>query len=192
MNCKSAPSVFFACIYYRFYCDLVGSYHGSVLRQSRQRFRSNITSSELLCGITTMVLLTSLFIYKLTKVQRSITDATSGECKNLMSTVTKTFILTAASVISYILMDAAYIGQINDIWGRGSVVALLLDHILFALDLVTNFLSIFLGFSYNLHYYMALCGKCHPKCMICLVKEEKINAKADVVEDTEYQDMINL
>eukprot|EP01083_Nonionella_stella_P181528 650596_1 len=137
-------------------------------------------------GITTMVVLTTLFIYKLTKVQRSITDATSGECKNLMSTVTKTFILTAASVISYILMDAAYIGQINDIWGRGSVVALLLDHILFALDLVTNFLSIFLGFSYNLHYYMALCGKCHPKCMICLVKEEKINAKADVVEDTEF------
>eukprot|EP01083_Nonionella_stella_P265576 899502_1 len=112
MDCKSAPSVF--CMYIlSFYCVLVGSYHGSVLRQSRQRFRSNITSSELLCGITTMVLLTSLFIYKLTKVQRSITDATSGECKNLMSTVTKTFILTAASVISYILMDAAYIGQMT-------------------------------------------------------------------------------
>eukprot|EP01083_Nonionella_stella_P245359 852915_1 len=105
--------------------------------------------------------LVGLFIRKMVQIQNTQTDP------QIMKIVTKTFILTIASIATFLLMLCAITLDRNsdDSVHLRFIVMIVLDA-----DTMTNFLGIILGFSAFDDKYMALCGSCHRGCTKCCTK----------------------
>eukprot|EP01083_Nonionella_stella_P278500 947125_1 len=124
-----------------------------------------------LTGVTTLILLAGLFMHKLIKIE--IASNESNEESKLMSTVTKTFILTSICVTSYSINALVYTTNLMVTDAN----LFFIGHIFGALDKLTSFMTVFLGYNQFFSYYIKIC-KCHPKCVAFFRK--RANAKHDV------------
>ena len=105
-------------------------------------------------GILWIIWVIGLFIYKLMHISRNTANDDDGKMKSI---ATKQFLLTLASILTFILVALA-----SNFLGT-SIFVYFLSSISYALDLLTNYLSILLGYKRFDSYYKILCGKCHAK-----------------------------
>merc|ERR1712154_65356 len=113
-----------------------------------------------------IIMLASIFVYKLVQVQRSV-DSVEG----FVPTIAKQCILTLASIgsntffIVCMIPIALFVGS--------SVHSRLIIAILGSIDIYTNFLSIMLNYKYFGDYYHKLCRCCDSKCKDLWLRKTK-------------------
>eukprot|EP01084_Bolivina_argentea_P009444 17624_1 len=109
------------------------------------------------------------FIYKLW-----ITIKSSADNADLIPVVIKTFLLTVPCIVSLVVVAIAIAIKASSGLSSG---LLLMEGLFITCDLITNFLSIFLGFKEFDGYYMVICGPCHRMCIKC---GHRVTTKSDV------------
>eukprot|EP01084_Bolivina_argentea_P210255 357944_1 len=116
----------------------------------------------LLLFFVLLVMLIGLFIYKLVKVLQNVEDMDAVRHNNMVGLISKSFILTVASILSAGCLTTAVLLQ--SALGVHLYVTVLAG--IFAnSDLLVNSLSVSLGFKKFDKYYMKLCGCCHGLCI---------------------------
>eukprot|EP01084_Bolivina_argentea_P153805 268154_1 len=111
-----------------------------------------------LAVLTFIVMLIGPFIHKIRTVSKSVNNA------SLLPVVVKTFILSIASIISLVIVATAIV--LNAGIGH-TAFSLVFEGLILISDQITNFSSIFLGFSSFEKDYMKVCGCWHRCCVKC-------------------------
>eukprot|EP01083_Nonionella_stella_P091108 254626_1 len=123
-----------------------------------------------ICLVSSMVLLISVYIYKLMKVAKDVQG--HGNASALLPAITKAFILTLASIVSTAVAGIYMVVQ-PFITDKPSYHSQFIQAILVVNDVYTNFLSIVLGYKWFKTYYVKLCGCCDLKFHTLLVRNKR-------------------
>ena len=113
-----------------------------------------------------------LFSYKLMIAAQESNTKKSNDA--LIETITRNFILTICSIISMVIYAIMTTLRSNN----DSIALGLASGIFFGLDLITNFLSVMLGFAMFDASYFCLCGPCDKKCVACCSKQIRPTIRA--------------
>eukprot|EP01084_Bolivina_argentea_P018088 33719_1 len=108
-----------------------------------------------------IIMVIGLFIYKLVSALRNLDD-TKTQSKRMVKLITKTFLLTLASILSAGGFITA-VGLLSMFEHAEPII--FIAGLLALFDLFTNSLSIALGFRRFEKYYMKICKVCHIKCI---------------------------
>eukprot|EP01083_Nonionella_stella_P175476 611179_1 len=137
-------------------------------RLTKQIVLTILTIIFLILQVSYIAGIIGVFVYKLISVFVHNSDNSDDKPnkldEDLVSTVTKTFILTLASILSAIIA-AVFIIILNY---YPSPFVVFLYGFIFALDLITNVVSIICGFPVFHQQYSMICGLCHARCTRCI------------------------
>ena len=112
--------------------------------------------------ILLIILIISLLILFIVKLINVYTRLSNDD--ELISAITKTTILTLASVSFTFIVPIAII-FVNTI--QNETVSVLIGSIVSSLDMFTNFLCVMLSFNYFDNLYLMICGRMHNLCKLC-------------------------
>ena len=154
---------------------------------------------SLILAVFIIFMLSSLFIYKLIAVNKSCKSEESQQ--KLISSITKMSLLFSVSIIS-LLLSAIFVGVTTSL-NLGSSHTHFVNGILVTIDLMTNFMSVFLTFGHFEKYYLKICGCADAKCKSlckCMFKSpetnlsrvvSETNAESTQTKEVETNDTIN-
>merc|ERR1712228_24513 len=148
-----------------------GSYIGSVL-----------AASALFIAMILNLFLIALYCNKLLIVFKQTTLNPNQKNKSMISSITKAFLLTIASILSLLFAITALV-TLQPYNGKIFMVDMCVV-IIFAIDIFTNFSSILFGFAPFSDYYIKVYGKCDTKMTSCCanrMKQKQKNSEHDIV-----------
>ena len=150
-------------LYWIFYSFVIIVFIGSGLAHVNLKdsiTKLAIVGSAFSMAIIVMIILVSLFLYKMNQVYQHVNKEDDPE---LIKMITKTSILAAISGLATLLnaVGALHASLTN------SIHFILLMRLVFVFDLVTNYWCIVLSYRGYNDWYLRLCGICDSVCTSC-------------------------